>query len=459
MKTMKKETSNQKWWWIAINGASCAAYPVDSRHVPTVAPTPEQLIGYRTQHEQLAAQRLILREPMEQVNEYLEGLPSRIQSGELRYVRPAEPEPPTHGQTHWIFPSDEVVQDVLPRQIPNSTTTPTLRSLIPKEAIEPLKKLGHTDWLKIVSNRLGHRFELDEGVLETLADHPDFLQMMLHASRLNGCLLIQFLAYSKLLANGPKIVQPSAEQCEALTHVDLNLKFRDYEQPFPAFVIELPVEIQRQLTEQYSVTCPRFAIPYYDRANDFLTVFCEHGGGDAAGSVCTVYSRNSLDEMMEMPLQKVNGEDGSDFRQGMAIQRIALNLSLLLTRYGFEENGALDAKAFRKQLRATKSKSASKRHRAQRLLDSSFSAISLSQDVQFLHKAEPGLSVGQHEGVLKSPHWRRGHFRRARVGTGRSETRLVFVRPSFINAGQFKGDLSDTQYRIRTNKAVVINSA
>ena len=96
-----------------------------------------------------------------------------------------------------------------------------------------------------------------------------------------------------------------------------------------------------KLTEQYSVACPRFAIPYYDRSNDFLTVFCEHGREDAAGSVCTVYSRNSLDEMMEVSLQKVNGEDGSDFRQSMAIQRIALNLSLLLTRYGFEDKRRL----------------------------------------------------------------------------------------------------------------------
>lgn len=282
---------------------------------------------------------------------------------------------------------------------------------------------------------------------------------MLHASRLNGCLLIQFLANSKLLANGPKIVQPSAEQCSALTHVDLNLKFRDYEQPFLAFVIELPVEIQRQLTDQYSVACPRFAIPYYDRSNDFLTKFYEHWGRDGAGSVCTVYSRSSLDEMMEVSLQKVYREDGNDFRQGMAIQRIALNLSLLLTRYGFEENGAPDANAFSKQLQATKSKSATKRQRAQRLLDSSFKRISLSQDVQLLNKTEPAFSDGEREGALKSPHWRRGHFRTARVGAGRSKTRLVFVRPSFINARHFHGDLSDTEYRIRTDKAEVMRPA
>jgi len=448
-----------QWWWIAINGASCAAAPAPSRSVPSVVPTPEQLIGYRTQHEQLEAQRLILREPMEQVNEYLEGLPSRIQSGELRYFRPAKPEPPTHGQTHWIFPSYERVQDVLSQQIPNSTTTPTLRSLIPKEAMEPLKKLGHTDWLKVVTQSEEHRFELDESVVETLADHPDFLQMIVGISRGESGSLIQLLAYSKLLATGPKIVQPTAEQCEALLHVDLNLRFRDYEQPFPTFVVELPFEIQRKLTEQYSLRCPRFVVPYHDRPNNFLAVFCEQGGKEFSGGICTVFSRNSWDEMMEVPLQKINGEEGSDFQQAIAIQRIALNLSLLLTRYGFQDDGPLDPKAFDKQWKSVNSKSQRKRQRARHLLNSSFHGISLSQDVQLANKTEPMKPFCVSEGSLKSPHWRRGHFRQARVGIGRSDTRLVFVRPSFINAGQFKGDLSDTQYRIRTDKAEVKSSA
>ena len=96
-------TANQ-WWWIATNGASCAAAPAPSRSVPSVVPTPEQLIGYRTQHEQLEAQRLILWAPMEKVNEYLGGLPRRIRMGEIKYVRPNAPEPSTQGQTRWDSP-------------------------------------------------------------------------------------------------------------------------------------------------------------------------------------------------------------------------------------------------------------------------------------------------------------------------------------------------------------------
>ncbi|MCD0459567.1 hypothetical protein [Roseiconus lacunae] len=350
-------------------------------------------------------------------------------------------------------------QNPPPEQLSSSTATPTMHCLVPKELIGPLKKLGRTDWFRVLTHPEGHRFELDHSVLNTLVDHPAFLQMLAEIYHADSGSLIQLLAYSKLLANGPKIVQPTTEQCEALIHVDLNLKFRDYEQPFPAIVVELPFEIRQRLTSQYSLACPRFVIPYFDRSSCFLTVICAQGDAGSSDGIFTVFSRNSIDEEMEIPLRKSNGEAGNDFRQVVDIQRIAINLSLLLTRYGFENNGPLNTRAYAKQLKASKSKSKVKKLRARRLLDSSFSAISLSQDIQFVNKTETALAAGANEGSLKSPHWRRGHFRKARVGTGRTKTRLVFVRPSFINGSHFSGELSDTQYRIRTEKAGVINSA
>lgn len=100
---MRKDISEQNWWWIAINGASCAAAGIPNTSPPTVVPTPEQLIGFRTREEQLAAQQLILKEPIEQVREYMQSLGSRVEAGEVRYFRPNHPEPPTRGSTQWIF--------------------------------------------------------------------------------------------------------------------------------------------------------------------------------------------------------------------------------------------------------------------------------------------------------------------------------------------------------------------
>lgn len=94
-------TSNQ-WWWVAVNGASCAACFVQARAEDLeVAPIPEQLIGFRTREEQLEIQQFLLTAPMDDVGRYMAALPAKIKSGEVAYVRPRNPEPPSNGPTSW----------------------------------------------------------------------------------------------------------------------------------------------------------------------------------------------------------------------------------------------------------------------------------------------------------------------------------------------------------------------
>lgn len=330
--------------------------------------------------------------------------------------------------------------------------TPTMQSILPRELIGPLKKLGRTEWLEIVTNADHHTFVVHDSVCDTLADDPDFLDTLLQA---DGSLLLQLLAYSKLLANGPKVVQPTCEQCEALAHVDLSLRFCEYEQPFPVFLVEVPAGIQQQFTEEYSFPCPRFVIPFHLRPENFLAVLCARSGNDDSGGVFTVFSRNVFDETMEDTMRVVKTCDGPDYQQGAVLERIALNLSLLLTRYGFRDDGPINPKAFQKQTKLANSKSKRKRERAQRLLDAAINRVEFNQDVQFFNKISMTEDSGESTGMLKSPHWRRGHYRRARVGIGRTDSRLVFVRPSFINSQHFDGDRADTQYRIRTDKVEI----
>lgn len=453
--TNKSNVSEHDWWWVAVNGASCAAAPFASTQSPSVSPVPELLIGYRTQAEQRAAQNLMLNASVKQVAKYMNDLPDWVKSGEVRCIRPENPEESTLGATQWLMensdssPANRVIAGT------SESSTPTVQSLLPKEAISPLKKLGSTNWVRIISGDSGHRLEVDDSIFETLEDQPDFLQRLVWA---NDDVLLQLLAYSRLLADGPKIVMPTVEQCEALAHVDLNLTFREYEQPFPVFVVQVPSGFQRQLIEQFCQPCPRFVLPYHDRSGDFLTVLSSWGANATQGGVFTVFSKNTLDEKMEDVIQRVDGDLGPDYQQATVLDRIALNFSLLLTRYGFRNDGPVDPKSFRKQTRLADSKSKRKRERARRLLDSSFNRVRLLQEVEFANRPACDVSNGEAIGAAKSPHWRRGHFRRARVGVGRTETRLVFVRPSFINAECFAGDRSNTEYRIRTDKADVTSA-
>ena len=96
-------TPEAEWWWLAVNGPSCAASMVPLPSTVTISPTPEQLLGFRTQGEQLAAQRLLIFAPVSEVERFMaKSVPAKIKSGEVCYIRPDRPQPPTHGPTLWL---------------------------------------------------------------------------------------------------------------------------------------------------------------------------------------------------------------------------------------------------------------------------------------------------------------------------------------------------------------------
>lgn len=94
-------TKQKRYYWLALNGPSIAftAIPISKRL--TVTPTPEQLIGYSTYEEAKRIQEFLLTAPIEEVVEYMESLPPRIESGEVQYIRPKNPQPYPDGATLW----------------------------------------------------------------------------------------------------------------------------------------------------------------------------------------------------------------------------------------------------------------------------------------------------------------------------------------------------------------------
>lgn len=100
--TDDSQSNQDGWWWLAVNGPSCAAcgFPTQADRLE-VSPVPEQLIGFRTREEQLAAQKLLITAPINKVKKFMASLPSKIDSREVAYIRPTNPEPPTCGPTVW----------------------------------------------------------------------------------------------------------------------------------------------------------------------------------------------------------------------------------------------------------------------------------------------------------------------------------------------------------------------
>jgi len=96
--------ADRLWWWIAINGASCAASSLPLPATLEVFPTPEQLLGFGTREEQLSAQDLLLTAPISKVRRFLNRtIRERVKKGEVVVIQPSHPEPPTQGPTIWLL--------------------------------------------------------------------------------------------------------------------------------------------------------------------------------------------------------------------------------------------------------------------------------------------------------------------------------------------------------------------
>jgi hypothetical protein len=96
-----------EYWWLAVNRSSVTACFLPMPRTVRVSPTPQQLIGFPTQEEQLAVRKFLLSAPMGEVARFMkEKLLPRVQSGEVAYIRPENPEPPTKGQTAWLLGKD-----------------------------------------------------------------------------------------------------------------------------------------------------------------------------------------------------------------------------------------------------------------------------------------------------------------------------------------------------------------
>lgn len=95
------------YWWLAINGASCAASPIALPDNLVVRPTPERLLGYRTQAEQLDDLNRFLNHPAKLVRNYVRQLlPMKVRKGEIKQIILQQPERPTN-ETNWIVDNDQ----------------------------------------------------------------------------------------------------------------------------------------------------------------------------------------------------------------------------------------------------------------------------------------------------------------------------------------------------------------
>ena len=288
--------------------------------------------------------------------------------------------------------------------------------------------------------------EADYQCISTKCEEPDKILQQLETMGAKD--VLECWMCSLMLESGPKVMQPNMEVCRVVTETPINVTCGEYRQPFPVFLIELPDEFRKEVGSRNGVECPRIIKILHDERVGCVTVVW-HTQGEHNMAVCDM---DTMDyDSIEERIQEMECGKPHVAR----VLRVALNLSLLLTQYGVRVEGPLAAKTLERQKKKNaESKSPRRRTRAQIQLRRSLDLITFEQDVVFKGWSESTENATAGEGSPKSPHWRRGHFKRVRIGLGRRETKRIFIPSTFVNGGQFEGNVSDTSYRLRIEEDV-----
>ena len=86
----------KEYYWLAGNGASVAACPLPiTKDKICCVPTPEQLIGFPTQEEQLENQQFLLTADIPDIERRMDEWKPRLRTGEMAYIRPTNPSDPS----------------------------------------------------------------------------------------------------------------------------------------------------------------------------------------------------------------------------------------------------------------------------------------------------------------------------------------------------------------------------
>jgi hypothetical protein len=333
-----------------------------------------------------------------------------------------------------------------------------------KEITLAYAELGKTDWLqsyRLPNGRTGHlaRITHEFSSSSVAAAH---LTNIIKRSEIGYEVYFHY-ALSKLISNGPKILRPTVKQCEALRNTEIKIKFAEYRQPYPATLIELPVEFRQQITQEFNFECYPYILSIHDPSLELIYCGSSFLASKKAEQGLLLTGRpeyeNIEDALIKTEHVQIDGrtrkereviqlpEDGTDFKVGKITQRLAINFSLMMTMFGVVNKGKLESEpVIKSHARKAKSKDKEIALAGRALNKGSISLIEFDRNIKFYEdRTSHSGGGGSGESNIKvSPHWRKGHWRTQRFGVSLAERKTIFICPVFVNKDLFAGELSDT---------------
>ncbi len=227
------------------------------------------------------------------------------------------------------------------------------------------------------------------------------------------------------LREGPKIVNVTEEQFQALSNIEVRLSVADFSMPYPTMLVNMPegkmhrcvILHRRETADDAKVSVLVGVSVSHDHTHDIVNVV-----------------RQSESEIEES-LGKFYGEVTSDeMEETRACLRVACNMALAMANFGcqseylFPKEVAAERKFILKGDRAGKSgRTASDRLHEQPML------VYLDRSVKLYHR-EGGTEASETTGNEMPFHWRRGHWHTVLHGKGKTQRRLVLYPPTMVRA-------------------------
>ncbi len=263
----------------------------------------------------------------------------------------------------------------------------------------------------------------------------------------NQSSLLYVYALSKSLATGPKVFMPNAEQCRALANVTIDLSVTDYYQPYPVMLYVFPKEYLDELSVEFKQP-KRVAAAISHKFDDsgllvgsqfvdntqIMGLFIsrdQHIEESLKKKVMTKQSGSySFKTREEMLAAGFEDDDLSDFDMTERIERLCMNLGLVLAGYPVTLE-PLNPREFAKATANKNSKSAARRELGEKFLVSEMQKIKLKQDIKFhedKYVLKNGAVVSTPIGRMMPSHWRKGHMRRLRIERGWKQDKNIFIK-------------------------------
>jgi hypothetical protein len=244
------------------------------------------------------------------------------------------------------------------------------------------------------------------------------------------------LVLTSVLRDGPKFFCPTAMQCEAMEHMSMDIEVSDFTMPYGHLIIVLPSDYRQKLKERFpNTSIPRAVVVWEEPSYRIIGAVCFSAKSEYA---CLIPDRpGSTIEDRLRDRSNLNADslpvDGEEFDMSELVERVALNMVLVLERDKCTIKPNLRAQE--KHLKLRKSKDKKKRELGHLLKLGEMSEVLLDQSIKFYEEVqETSQSIGGTHASPR-PHWRRGHHRMQAHGVGRLMRKRIRIKPILVRGG------------------------